>query len=678
MSRYPWRNTSEDIAGQVESQWETPLGAQAKADKAEANAKAYSDEKLNAHIGTGGAAHANAVPNGLAGFMTGLDKAKLDGIEERANHYVHPATHPPSIIAQDANNRFVSDTEKAAWNAKASTDEATATTKGLMPASDKAKLDESTASATPGTLVQRDASGRFKAATPSAKTDVARKSEVDTVQDDLDAHKADANIHVTKDDHDKLNGIQAGAEVNQNAFSAVKVTGQGDVTAKTKTDALRIAGGTGITITTDPSTSEVKVTATGNATPGPHAETHLPGGTDVIPYATSTTGGLMSPEHVNGIGELDGSLTSHKNATLVHGATEEATANRIIRRDSAGQAKVGAPTEDEHIARKVDCDAAETNAKAYAAPLIHTHDASDIISGTIVAARLPSASTGAKGVVQLSDALNSTSSTLAATANAVKKAYDEALAAKQSGVDAKQQTVDAINSLGGSASTSDSWAVLANKIRGIRQAAGGLDISEAFLSKYNRQAGNNNGKGFINSNDNFLFVVQTGIVTAPNMVLREVNQQGTVVRDTPLAADAGENSMNLQDKQGAVGENVAIFATYGGSTDYYLYVYNLDGTRISKNKVTNADAAYAIDVCRDGANIFIINGRDPISILSDTGTKLFQLASGKVDSILGTGAWLSKTKAFVAVYTDDGYNKLAIITRNGTSFSAVMGVWKLR
>ena len=33
--------------------------------------------------------------------------------------YTHPASHPPSIIAQDASNRFVSDTEKSAWNSKA-------------------------------------------------------------------------------------------------------------------------------------------------------------------------------------------------------------------------------------------------------------------------------------------------------------------------------------------------------------------------------------------------------------------------------------------------------------------------------------------------------------------------------------------------------------------------------
>lgn len=45
-------------------------------------------------------------------------KNKLDGIEANANNYQHPATHSPSIINQDANNRFVTDTEKATWNSK--------------------------------------------------------------------------------------------------------------------------------------------------------------------------------------------------------------------------------------------------------------------------------------------------------------------------------------------------------------------------------------------------------------------------------------------------------------------------------------------------------------------------------------------------------------------------------
>lgn len=50
---------------------------------------------------------------------------------------------------------------------------------GRMSATDKVKLDEATSAATPSKLVQRDASGRFKAAAPVAADDVARKAEVD-------------------------------------------------------------------------------------------------------------------------------------------------------------------------------------------------------------------------------------------------------------------------------------------------------------------------------------------------------------------------------------------------------------------------------------------------------------------------------------------------------------------
>ncbi|WP_260288506.1 phage tail-collar fiber domain-containing protein [Peribacillus aracenensis] len=105
----------------VWSDWvqiETPDGAKAKADKAETNAKNASAPI--AHVGAGGNAHAT-VTTTLNGFMISTDKAKLDGVATGANNYVHPATHPPSIIAQDANNRFVTDVDKTNWNGKETT-----------------------------------------------------------------------------------------------------------------------------------------------------------------------------------------------------------------------------------------------------------------------------------------------------------------------------------------------------------------------------------------------------------------------------------------------------------------------------------------------------------------------------------------------------------------------------
>ncbi|MCQ4363020.1 phage tail protein [Mycobacterium gordonae] len=44
--------------------------------------------------------------------FTSAEKTKLSGIAAGANNYVHPATHPPAIIAQDASNRFMTDTER--------------------------------------------------------------------------------------------------------------------------------------------------------------------------------------------------------------------------------------------------------------------------------------------------------------------------------------------------------------------------------------------------------------------------------------------------------------------------------------------------------------------------------------------------------------------------------------
>ncbi|HAL82638.1 MAG TPA: hypothetical protein DCO83_10705, partial [Mucilaginibacter sp.] len=48
--------------------------------------------QITGHVGSGGASHANVVAAGAAGFMTGADKTKLDGVATGANLYVHPST----------------------------------------------------------------------------------------------------------------------------------------------------------------------------------------------------------------------------------------------------------------------------------------------------------------------------------------------------------------------------------------------------------------------------------------------------------------------------------------------------------------------------------------------------------------------------------------------------------
>lgn len=79
------------------------------------------------------------------GLMSKSDKIKLDSIETGAKNYVHPETHSPSIIAQDANNRFVTDEQITYWNSKpGSSDDlpiATTTANGLMSSTDKINLN---------------------------------------------------------------------------------------------------------------------------------------------------------------------------------------------------------------------------------------------------------------------------------------------------------------------------------------------------------------------------------------------------------------------------------------------------------------------------------------------------------------------------------------------------------
>lgn len=61
-------------------------------------------------------AAATAATQSANGLMSAADKKKLDGIATGANAYTHPSSHPASIIAQDATHRFVTDSEKTAWN----------------------------------------------------------------------------------------------------------------------------------------------------------------------------------------------------------------------------------------------------------------------------------------------------------------------------------------------------------------------------------------------------------------------------------------------------------------------------------------------------------------------------------------------------------------------------------
>lgn len=119
-----------------------------------------------------------------ANDYTTAEKTKLAGIATGANNYVHPSAHPATIITEDATHRFATDTEKAAWNAKAEKTAATTATAGLMSAADKAKLDGVAAGANnyqhpashAATMITPDATHRF--VTDTEKATWAKKADV--------------------------------------------------------------------------------------------------------------------------------------------------------------------------------------------------------------------------------------------------------------------------------------------------------------------------------------------------------------------------------------------------------------------------------------------------------------------------------------------------------------------
>jgi hypothetical protein len=82
---------------------------------------------------------------------------------------------------------------------------------------------------------------------------------------------------MTAADKTKLNNIAAGAEVNQNAFSNVKV-GTTTIAADGKTDTVEFVAGDNVTLTPDATNDKVTITTTDTTYESKAAAS---GGTDV-------------------------------------------------------------------------------------------------------------------------------------------------------------------------------------------------------------------------------------------------------------------------------------------------------------------------------------------------------------------------------------------------------------
>lgn len=76
-----------------------------------------------------------------------------------------------------------------------------------------------------------------------------------------DAVAGGAAGFMTGADKTKLDGIAAGAEVNQNAWTTITVSGQSDVVADGKTDTLTLIAGTNVTLSTNATNDSVTIAA---------------------------------------------------------------------------------------------------------------------------------------------------------------------------------------------------------------------------------------------------------------------------------------------------------------------------------------------------------------------------------------------------------------------------------
>lgn len=166
-----------------------------------------------------------------------------------------------------------------------------------------------------------------------------------------------------------------------------------------------IVAGTGIAVSKDSTNKRVTITATGDMAPAAHAETHKAGGSD--PLSPADIGAAPAAHQHSAADITSGTI----NAARLPSAS---TSARGIVQLSTATNSTSTTTAATPSAVKAAYDLAASKADAS-----HTHSASDITSGTIAAARLPSASTSAAGIVQLTTSRTSSSNTLALAASAM-------------------------------------------------------------------------------------------------------------------------------------------------------------------------------------------------------------------------------------------------------------------
>jgi len=250
-------------------------------------------------------------------------------------------------------------------------------------------------------------------------------------------------------DKEKLNGIAAGAEVNQNAFSNVKV-GNTTVSAGSKTDSFELVEGDGIDITADSSTKKITIkteAAPGTATPG-----NVTTGNAVV--GTSTK--FAHEDHVHHIEVGEGTATGTVSIAGTNVPVKDfgnkadkvstATTDNFAAFDANGNLKDSGHKHSDYKTKQnaVNDPSASGTGLEFISGI--SQDANGVISPS--KKTIQDGTTEQKGVVQLQDSIGASesSSTTAATPKYVRDAIN-ALDVSSAGGDGKY--IKSISEVGG-------------------------------------------------------------------------------------------------------------------------------------------------------------------------------------------------------------------------------------